>query len=412
MLSVKKKGINSKKNLNNLEEIFPKVSSSLQSALKDEIKNETLVINNKEEVIFKTFIKNIPAAIALFDKNLNYIITSDRWTKETNLNIKDIKGKNIYDVVPDLPQKWRKIHQNALKGEHLKSEDDLFKRRNGSVEWWRWEALPWYTPHGNIGGIILFVELITKRKLLEKKMKETIHALNRSNAELERFAHICAHDLNEPLRTIANYSHIIEDEFKDKFGRQAKQYLENISKNIKHMSTLVNGILTYSQYERSGLNKSFFSLQHIMTSIKMILEKKINDKNAFIYSDNMPLIYGDRVFIARVFQNLITNALKFNESDIPIIYITAKEKKSSFVFSVEDNGIGIDPKYHHKIFDLFERLHHTSKYEGTGVGLSVSKKIIEAHGGKIWLKSSLANGSQFFFSLPKVPQAEMDEKET
>jgi len=237
-----------------------------------------------------------------------------------------------------------------------------------------------------------------------------IRALNKSNAELERFAHICAHDLNEPLRTIANYSRVIEDEFKEQLGYQAKKYLDNISKSIKHMNTLVNGILAYSQFERSGLNKSYFSLQHIVGSIRMLLEKKIQDKGAFIYSDNMPLIYGDRVLIARVFQNLISNALKFNESDIPIIYITVKEKKSTFVFSVEDNGIGIDSKYHHKIFDLFERLHHASKYEGTGVGLSISKKIIEAHGGKIWLKSSLTNGSQFYFSFPKGSQVEMEEK--
>lgn len=383
-----------------------------QKPLIEELLTESLIFNKGEENLLKTFIKNLPAAVAMFDEKLNYIIASQRWIEETNSKEKCLIGKNHYDVVPDIPLRWRKIHDRCLKGKHLKHEEDKFIRQDGSTEWLRWEVLPWYKSEKVIGGLIMFVEHITKRKRLEQNMVKMIRALNKSNSELERFAHICAHDLNEPLRTIANYSRIIEDEFKDKLGCQAKKYLENISKSIKHMSTLVNGILAYSQFERSGLNKSYFSLQHIITSIKMILEKKINDKNAFIYSDNMPLIYGDRILIARVFQNLISNALKFNESDIPIIYITAKEKKSSFVFSVEDNGIGIDPKYHHKIFDLFERLHHTSKYEGTGVGLSISKKIIEAHGGKIWLKSSLTNGSQFLFSLPKVPQTGMDEKES
>ncbi len=373
----------------------------LQASPSENFQSEALVFNHTNEILFKTFIKKMPAATAIFDKNLNYIIASERWTRETKLNIKDIIGKNIYEVAPDIPSKWRKFHQRALKGEHLKSDEDLFKRHDGSLEWWRWETLPWYTPEGMIGGIILFIENITKRKAMEMKMKEMITALNRSNAELERFAHICAHDLNEPLRTIASYSRIIGDEFKNQINPEAQKYLENIFKSIKHMNTLVNGILAYSQFETSGLNKTFFSLQYIISSVKMILEKTIHDKNAFIYSDNTPEIYGDMMLIARVFQNLISNALKFNESDMPIIYITAKEKTTEWIFTIEDNGIGIDQKYHHKIFELFERLHHASKYEGTGLGLSISKKIIEAHGGRMWVKSSLNNGSQFFFSLPK-----------
>ncbi len=387
-------------------EDLPKTSMTIagitQNLLRGGGQSDALIFENEKEVLFRTFIRKIPAAIAIFDKEFNYIITSDRWRKETALSSKDIKGKNIYDVVPDLPKKWRKIHQRALEGEHLKSENDQFKRKDGSSEWWKWEILPWHTSQGSIGGIILFVELISKHKILEKKMKDTIKALNRSNAELKRFAHICAHDLNEPLRTIASYSRIVEVEFKEQLNLEAKKYLESITKSIKHMNTLVNGILGYSQFETFGLNKSFFSLQHIINSVKLILEKKIEDKRAFIHSDMMPMIYGDLTMIARVFQNLISNSLKFNESDLPIIYISVKEKKKEWLFIVEDNGIGIDPKYHHKIFELFARLHNTSKYEGTGIGLSISKKIIEAHGGKIWVKSSLHNGSQFFFSLPKV----------
>ena len=363
--------------------------------------NMALIINKGEESLLRTFIKNIPAAIAIFDKNLNYILTSDRWAEETNAKIKDVIGKNHYEVVPDIPLKWRKIHERCLNGEHLKCEEDVFKRKDGNVEWLRWEILPWYKNEGVIGGIIMFIEHITKRKTLEKKMVETIKALNRSNAELEKFAHICAHDLNEPLRTIANYGRIIEEEFKDELNPKAKSYLENICKNVKHMNTLVNGILAYSQFGSSSLNKSFFSLQNVVNSVRMILEKKITDRNAFIYSDNMPVIYGDMVLIARVFQNLISNALKFNESDIPIIYITAKEQKNAWVFTIEDNGIGIDQKYHQKIFELFTCLHHSSKYEGTGIGLSTSKKIIEAHGGRMGVKSSLDNGSKFFFTFPK-----------
>ena len=366
------------------------------------LSNNTLIINEEEENVLKIFIKRIPAAIAIFDKNLNYIITSDRWAEETNAQIKDVIGKNHYEVVNDIPLKWKKIHERCLNGEHLKCEEDSFKRSDGSIEWLRWEILPWYKNENNIGGIILFVEHITKRKILEKKMLGMIKALNKSNIELEKFAHICAHDLNEPLRTIANYSHILQEKFNKDINPEAKKYLDILSKSVKHMSVLVNGILSYSQFGTSKLNKSLFSLEHTLNSVKMILWKKIKDKKAFIYSDKLPTVYGDIPLITHVFQNLISNALKFNESEIPIIYVTVKEQKNRYIFTIEDNGIGIDAKYHKKIFELFVRLNPPSKYEGTGMGLSLSKKIIEAHGGRVWVKSSLNNGSQFLFTLPKL----------
>ena len=149
------------------------------------LSNNTLIINEEEENVLKIFIKRIPAAIAIFDKNLNYIITSDRWAEETNAQIKDVIGKNHYEVVNDIPLKWKKIHERCLNGEHLKCEEDSFKRSDGSIEWLRWEILPWYKNENNIGGIILFVEHITKRKILEKKMLGMIKALNKSNIELE-----------------------------------------------------------------------------------------------------------------------------------------------------------------------------------------------------------------------------------
>lgn len=366
------------------------------------LSNNTLIINEEEENVLKIFIKRIPAAIAIFDKNLNYIITSDRWAEETNAQIKDVIGKNHYEVVHDIPLKWKKIHERCLNGEHLKCEEDSFKRSDGSIEWLRWEILPWYKKEKNIGGIILFVEHITKRKILEKKMLGMIKALNKSNIELEKFAHICAHDLNEPLRTIANYNHILQEKFNKDINPEAKKYLDILTKSVKHMSILVNGILSYSQFGTSKLNKSLFSLEHTLNSVKMILWKKIKDKNSFIYSDKLPTVYGDITLLTHVFQNLISNALKFNESDIPIIYVTVKEQKNRYIFTIEDNGIGIDAKYHKKIFELFVRLNPPSKYEGTGMGLSLSKKIIEAHGGRLWVKSSLNNGSQFLFTLPKL----------
>jgi len=194
---------------------------------------------------------------------------------------------------------------------------------------------------------------------------------------------------------------MIEKDFKEGLSTTAKSYFTSITKSVKQMSDLVNGILTYSQVGSPTLNRGLCSTQEIVNSIKMILQKKIKDKKAIIHSDPLPMVYGDRVLLTRVFQNLISNALKFNESDKPVVYIKVKEKKRFWLFVVEDNGIGIDSKHHKIIFDLFKRLHVNSQYDGTGIGLSFCKKIIEAHGGEIFVKSSLNEGAQFSFTLLK-----------
>lgn len=381
----------------NLSEIllFPQNASIEQSP------KEEFIIKEEEEALFKSFIKKIPAAVAIFDKNMNYIIASDRYFKETNSPTRDVIGKSHYEVVPDIPPKWRKGHKRALRGEHIKCEEDSFKRKDGTVEWLRWEHLPWYKSNGEIGGIMMFVEHFTKHKLMEKEMKEMIKRLNHSNEELEKFAHICAHDLNEPLRTIGSYCQILEKDLGDKLSAKTKEYFKCIIKSVKQMSDLVNGILAYSQFGSPTLNLSVCSTQQIVKSVLMILEKKIKDSKAQIHFEGLPDVYGDRVLLTRVFLNLISNSLKFNENSAPEVWISAKEKKGFWCFDIEDNGIGVEPRYFKVIFDLFKRLHKGSQYEGTGMGLSLCKRIIEVHGGKISVKSQVGMGSRFSFTLPK-----------
>lgn len=358
-------------------------------------------MNIEDPNLFKIIMKQLPVAIAIFDKDLNYMFVNDLWEQETNLDLNEIIGKNIYEVVQDLPLKWKKIHQRALNGEHLMAVEDAFNREDGSKEWWRCRVLPWYNTQKEISGITLFVEKITERKLLEIKMKGMIGALNRSNADLERFAHICAHDLNEPLRTIANYGQLLETEFRSTLKSTGRIYLDHIMKSIKHLGLLIDGILDYSQLNTPSLKKSTFHLDPVIEALHVALEKQIKEKNAFIFYEKLPKFYGDRALISCVFQNIINNALKFNKSDMPIVRISCKEKKSSFLFCIEDNGIGIEAAYLKQIFALFKRLHRSSEYEGTGLGLSIARRIIETHGGRMWAQSVLNEGSQFFFTLPK-----------
>lgn len=367
--------------------------------MKDFLKD--LVIPKENEALLKVFIKTMPTAVAMLDNQLRYIITSDRWFKETNLLENDIIGKLHYEVVPDLPERWKEAHQRCLKGEHIKCDEDVFIRSNGDIEYLRWEILPWYQSSNNIGGIVIFVEHITERKIAEKKMEKMLSKLKKSNTELKQFAHMCAHDLTEPLRTITNYIHLVEEKVQNQDLRDLNNYLHIIRDGATYMRALVQGILNYSQMGLHKPNKSYFNLEKIIKNTHIALAKKIKEKNAVIEYGQLPEVYADLTLITQVMHNLISNALKFNYSETPIIKITAEENKDTWTIHIIDNGIGINKKYHTTIFNIFVRLHSKSQYPGSGIGLASCKRIIEDHGGKIGVQSSLNKGSTFWFTLPK-----------
>jgi PAS domain S-box-containing protein len=364
---------------------------------------DELVIKESEETLLKHFVKRIPAAVAMFDTELHYIMVSDRWFDETRPKIRDIIGKCHYDVVRDIPEKWKKIHQRCLKGEHIKCDGEVFKRNDGRVEWLRWEVLPWYKDTKVIGGMIMFIEHITERKLAEQKMERIINALNRSNSQLKRFAHMCAHDLSEPLRTISNYIQLTKQQLNDKIDPQVHKYLERVYDSARYMHTLVRDILSYSQLETQNLHLKPTSMEEVFHEIKMALDRTFQEKGVQLHYKDLPTVYADKTLITQVVQNLVSNAIKFNQSTPPKVYVKVKEQKHFWLFSIRDNGIGIEPKDYQKIFLLFGRLHSKYKYNGSGLGLSLCKKIIKDHGGKIWVTSLLQKGSEFSFTLPKEP---------
>lgn len=360
-----------------------------------------LEIPKENESLLKVFIKTMPIAVAMLDTQLRYIITSDRWYKETKLREKNIIGKLHYEIVPDLPERWKEVHQRCLKGEHVKCDEDVFIRSNGDIEYLRWEILPWYQTSDIIGGIVMFVEHITERKIIEKKMEKTLNKLKKSNTELKQFAHMCAHDLTEPLRTITNYIHLVEEKVQNQDLQGINNYLHLIRDGATYMRALVQGILNYSQMGLHKPNKLTFNLEKALKNTQISLAKKIKEKNSVIEYGKLPDVYADLTLITQVMHNLISNALKFNYSETPMIKITSEENKDTWTIHISDNGIGINKKYHTTIFNIFVRLHSKSQYPGSGIGLASCKRIIEDHGGKIGVHSSLNKGSTFWFTLPK-----------
>lgn len=246
-------------------------------------------------------------------------------------------------------------------------------------------------------------KLIESNADLESKVKQRTGQLVRQNKELEQFAYIASHDLQEPLRTISSLTQLIAKEYTGKLDSRADQYLKYTVEASQRMSDLIKGLLIYSRIGRAKSNQHI-NCQQVVENIVNDLGLLISEKGAIVKFENLPLITGNHEELKVVFQNLISNGLKFSKNDHPpVVNISYKERKEEFEFTVKDNGIGIDPKYFKKIFIIFQRLHTQSEFKGSGIGLSHCKKIVEQHGGKITVKSTIGTGTSFIFTIKKQP---------
>ncbi|PIR37203.1 MAG: hypothetical protein COV35_10610 [Alphaproteobacteria bacterium CG11_big_fil_rev_8_21_14_0_20_39_49] len=234
-----------------------------------------------------------------------------------------------------------------------------------------------------------------------------IQSLTDSNEELERFAYLASHDLQEPLRMVVNFTELLESEYSSKLPKEAREYLRFASSAGHRMQIMVNDLLEYSRVgqEAERLVNVDFNLS--LEDAKENLMESIKQHNAEITNDKLPVIKANPIRITRLFQNIIGNAIKYTDDNKkPKIHITAIQKNNSWLFSITDNGIGMNGQYLEKIFIPFKRLHSYNDYKGTGVGLSICKKIVENLGGKIWVESRLGQGSTFFFTIPKSSKKE------
>lgn len=245
------------------------------------------------------------------------------------------------------------------------------------------------------------IQDISQIKESEEQLRRTVDALTQSNVELERFAHIASHDLQEPLRTLVAYSQLLERRYRDELKGDAQEFLDLIISAAKRMHTLVLDLLAYSHVSTQGHTFILVDMQRLIEAVRENLKTLIQDSRANIVYQNLPSVLGDEIQLLEVVQNLISNAIKFRRKGVPLeISVRAERKESAWVFSVADNGIGIEPSYFDRIFVIFQRLHSSAAYPGSGVGLAVCKRIIERHGGHIWVESEPGKGSTFYFTLP------------
>jgi signal transduction histidine kinase len=228
--------------------------------------------------------------------------------------------------------------------------------------------------------------------------------LQRSNSELEQFAYIASHDLQEPLRKVASFSQLLQRRYAGKLDARADQYIEFAVDGAKRMQALINDLLAYSRVGRSDREPALVSSDAALTQARANLAEQIEETGATIETGHLPLVLAEVPLLIAVFQNLLSNALKFSGGKPPRVVITVGRDEPFWLFSFSDNGIGIEPEYAERIFVIFQRLHERTAYTGTGIGLSMTRKIIENFGGRIWLDTAFTGGTRFFFTLPMPPE--------
>ena len=254
---------------------------------------------------------------------------------------------------------------------------------------------------------------ITDQKKLEDDLRSKNLDLERSNKELEQFAYVASHDLQEPLRMVSSYMQLLESRYSDKLDDDAREFIGFAVDGASRMQRLIQDLLAFSRVGTRGRDPEVVQSGSVLEEALQNLSMRIKENEARIEYGSLPAVFVDRNQFTQVFQNLVGNAIKFRAERQPIVAINAVRDGEHYLFSVQDNGIGFDPKHAERIFVIFQRLNSREVYEGTGIGLAICKKIIERHGGRIWVESTPGQGTTFYFTLPAEPDPKlMDRRET
>ena len=356
----------------------------------------------------ESIVETVREPLLVMDANLNIISASRNFYKSFKTTPEDTIGKFIYDLgnhqwdIPALRTLLEDILPKETKFENFEVKHDFQTLGNKTMLLNAREIR-----REDIGTktILLAIEDITERKRMEEKLEKILADFGRSNVELEQFAYVASHDLQEPLRMVTSFTQLLEKRYKNKLDRDADEFIGFIVDGALRMQSMINDLLQYSRIGTRGKPFIVTDFESILNQALINLKVTIEENNAIITHDPLPTLMADPSQMTQVFQNLLSNAIKFRSKEMPRVHVSAQKKEKKWIFSLRDNGIGIAPEFFEKLFILFQRLHSKSEYPGTGIGLAVCKKIVERHGGKIWVESETGKGSTFYFTIP-VSQGE------
>lgn len=338
-------------------------------------------------------------------------ILADHWTSSPVMD-------DIFGIPPDYERSiagWLALihpedrpHMQAYVTDHVIGARHPFDQvyriirpSDGAVRWLHGRGKVFVDDRDRAARLLGTIQDITERKLTEDRTRRILDALTRSNAELERFAYVASHDLQEPIRTMVAYSQLVQRRYHDRLDADADAFLAFIAQGAKRMQALVLDILEYARIPARSEEFTAVDLGRVIDSVTMTLRGELAEADASLTVTALPLVRGDQVQLVTLFLHLVGNALKFRTPDHkPTIQISAVPAGTGHVVTVRDNGIGIDPAYQAQVFEVFKRLHTIQAYPGTGIGLAIAKRIVERHEGRIWVESTPGEGATFFVRLP------------
>jgi PAS domain S-box-containing protein len=374
-------------------------------------KSEQLQLLSNE---LETIIDSIPGLVFYKDTKNRYIRVNKYICDAHKMSKKQLEGVNLNDLYPrEQAQAYYEDDLQVIRNRQSKINID----EPWGGRWVSTSKIPYLNETGEIIGVIGISMDVTERKLAEEELKKhrdhleelvnertmeldnAIIGLKRSNQELEQFAYVASHDLQEPLRMVSSYTQLLERRYKDQLDQDAKDFIFYAVDGANRMQHLINDLLDYSRVTTRGKPFAKLDLSTVLGHAIANLQKRIQETGAMIVNEDLPFAYGDEFQLVRVFQNLLDNAMKFIGTDPPRINVTSKNVDDKIQISISDNGIGIDKIYTERVFTIFQRLHNKIEYPGTGIGLAICKRTVERHGGKIWFESEPGKGTTFFFTL-------------
>jgi PAS domain S-box-containing protein len=324
----------------------------------------------------------------------------------------------LYPDAKERNRAFAKAMAIIRQGERVENFETIIRRKDGQQCVIAWYSNNLVDETEQIVGSIALGADITRRKQAEDKLHQTLNELARSNAELERFAYVASHDLQEPLRMVASFVQLLAERYQGQLDADADEFIRFAVDGAQRMHQLINDLLAYSRISTRGRSLEPTDAGAVLDDALWNLNYAIEEASATVTHDPLPTVLADHTQLLQIFQNLIGNAIKFRGEVPPVVHISAQAENAQqgnegnppfphpafFVFSVRDNGIGIAPEYHDRIFGVFQRLHTRTEYPGTGIGLAICRRVIERHGGRIWVESQFGQGTTFYFTLPAAPQ--------
>ena len=410
----------------NGEEITPWIRISAEPLMIDNCRHVVIAVDDitdrkraeeavvHEQNLLRSLMNNIPDSIYFKDTESRFIRVNKGLADWHGVSDPaEVVGKTDFDFFTE--QHARKSYADEQRiletGQPLVGIEEKETWADGRVTWVSTTKMPLRDEDGRIIGTFGISRDITERNLVKQKLEQTVLELKRSNDDLQQFASVASHDLQEPLRMITSYLQLLDKRYRGKLDADADEFISFAVDGAKRMQGLISDLLAYSRVGTRGKPFESCDCESIITKAIRDLDRIIEENNAVVTHDPLPTIMADTTQLEQVFRNLISNAIKYRRKDqAPNIHISAEQKDNEWLFSVRDNGIGIEPEFSGRIFAIFQQLHGRDEYEGSGIGLAICKRVVERHGGRIWVESEPGEGSTFFFTFPKQEREVKDTK--